>query len=46
MNPELLKYAQENLDKMPPEVQQKVGELIAEARKLTTRELEIGRAHV
>ena len=39
MNPELLKYAQENLDKMPPEVQQKVGELIAEARKLTTREL-------
>lgn len=38
MNLELLKQAQENMGKFPPAVQQKIGELIAEARKVSTRE--------
>ena len=34
MSPELLEKAQQNLHKFPPAVQQKVGELIAEAHKV------------
>jgi hypothetical protein len=37
MNPELLKKAEENLPNLPPAVQQKVGQLIAEARKVATQ---------
>ena len=39
MSPELLKKAEENLSSLPPAVQQKVGQLIAEARKVKTHEL-------
>ena len=38
MDIELLKKAQDNIDKFPPAVQQKIGELIAEARKISTRD--------
>ena len=34
MSPELLEEAQKNLHKFPPAVQQKIGELIAEAHKV------------
>ena len=34
IDPKLLKIAQDNLDKLPPEVQQKIGELVAQARKM------------
>jgi predicted phage terminase large subunit-like protein len=39
MSPELLKKAEESLPNLPPAVQQKVGQLIAEARKVKTHEL-------
>ena len=39
MDINLLREAEKNLPNLPPEVQQKVGALIAEARKLKTKEL-------
>ena len=34
IDPKLLKIAQDNLDKLPPDVQQRIGELVAQARKI------------
>lgn len=34
IDPRLLKIAQDNLDKLPPDVQQQIGELVAQARKM------------
>ena len=39
MNPQLLEKAEKALPKLPPAAQQKVGQLIAEARKAKTKEL-------
>lgn len=39
MDPTLLKEAEKRLASLPPAVQQKVGQLIAEARKVTTRDV-------
>jgi len=39
MSPELLKKAEASLPHLPPAVQQKVGQLIAEARKIKTHDL-------
>jgi predicted phage terminase large subunit-like protein len=38
MDTDILQLAQENLDKLPPAAQQKIGQLIAEARKLKTQQ--------
>jgi predicted phage terminase large subunit-like protein len=38
IDPKLLKIAQDNLDKLPPDVQQKIGELVAHARKMGVQE--------
>lgn len=38
IDPKLLKIAQDNLDKLPPDIQQKIGELVAHARKMGVQE--------
>lgn len=38
MDADLLRVAQENLEHLPPEAQQKIGHLIAEARKIKTQQ--------
>ena len=38
MDADLLRIAQENLEHLPPEAQQKIGHLIAEARKIKTQQ--------